>query len=158
MILRNKKSKKGVRMLGLKNVLMFVAFFQLGTVYAQNLELEKNYTEEVAQEVTDISHSSSQDEFQEGKFFYQIDPEKLSYLEEKYQNEIGDNPIQAAPLKLKCTCGVGACRSVITITYYGRSEEGANKACERACNSLSSNLFENTFIKMEPVPKKLEAN
>ena len=145
-------------MLALKNVLMFVVFFQLGTVYAQTLELEKNYTEEIAQEATDFSLSSSQDELQEKKFFYQIDPEKLSYLEEKYQNEIGDNPIQARDIKLKCTCGVGSCRSVITISYRGRTEEGAKKACERACNSLSSNLWENTFIKMEIAPKKLEAN
>ncbi len=142
-------------MLGLKSVLIFTAFFQLGTVYAKTLELEKNYTEEIAQEVTDISHSSTQDGLQEGKFFYEIDPEKLSYLEEKHQQEIGDNPIQAA-IKLQCTCGVSSCRSVITITYAGRSEEGARRACEIACNNISPYAFENAFIGWQVVPKKLE--
>jgi hypothetical protein len=141
-------------MLGLKNVLMFVVIFQLGTVYAQTLEIEKNYTEEMAEEVTDIT----QDELQEGKFFSEIDPEKLSHLEEEYQNEIGDKPIPAAPLKLKCICGYGQCKTEITITYYGRSEEGAKKACERACEKMGSFRYETDLRKWWVVGTVKEVN
>jgi hypothetical protein len=141
-------------MLGLKNVLMFVIIFQLGTVYAQTLEIEKNYTEEMAEEVTDIT----QDELQEGKFFSEIDPEKLSHLEEEYQNEIGDNPIQAGLLKLKCTCGWGECRTVITITFRAGTEAEAKRACERACEKMGPGLYENDFRKMEVVAPLKEVN
>ena len=143
-------------MLGLKNVLMFVVIFQLGTVYAQTLELEKNYTEEIAEEATDFSQSSSQNELQEGKFFSEIDPEKLSHLEEEYQNEIGDNPIQAALIKLNCTCGHGKYRSVITITFRAGTEEQAKRACEIACGNVGIGIFRTDLAGWE-VAKKLEA-